>query len=141
MAGTVNRADFHDALAIESGKIMVDGIEWGFVTGLTVDGKAPEDLINCISGTLRRRKPQTIEWSVDAAMLFNNVKDLDKLRNGTLFQIVVDYSNPDANAPVENKGMTLTLEACRIQDHSLSISENSTFKMNGRCKNWSVTEK
>lgn len=141
MAGTVNRANFQDALAIESGKIMVDGGEWGFVTGLSVDGKAPEDLINCISGTLRRRKPETVEWSVDAAVLYNNIKDLNTLRNGVLFNIVVDWTNPDPNSPTENKGQVLTIEGCRIQDHTLSISESSTFKMSGRAKSWSVSEK
>lgn len=141
MAGTVNKADFQDALAIESGKIMVNGVEWGFVTGLTVDGKAPEDLINCISGTLRRRKPETVEWSVDSTVLYNNIKDLDKLRGGVLFQIVVDFTNPDQNSPAENRGTTLTLEACRIQDHSISVSDASTFKMSGRAKSWSVVEK
>ena len=46
---TIAKAAFQDALAIESGKIMVGSVERGFVTGLTIDGKSPEDLINCIS--------------------------------------------------------------------------------------------
>ena len=141
MAGTVNTANFNDALAIDAGKIVVNGVEWGFVQGLSIDGKAPEDLINVITGVLRRRKPETVEWSVDAAVLYGNIKDLDTLRNGVLFQIVIDFTNPDANAPTNNKGQTLTLEACRIQDHSINISESSTFKMSGRASSWTVTAK
>lgn len=135
---TISKADFQDALDMTSAKIMVNGAEWGFVTGLTVDGKAPEDLINCISGTLRRRKPETVEWSCDSAVLYSNLLDLDKLRGGTLFQIVISFTNPDVNAPVDNVGTTLTLEACRIQDHSITVSDSSTFKMSGRAKSWSV---
>jgi len=140
MANTVRKADFQDALAIDSGKIMVDGVERGFVSGLTIDGKAPEDLINCISGTLRRRKPQTTEFSVDAAVLYNNIKDLYRLKGGQLFQIVVEFENPDKTNP-DNIGQILTLNECRIQDHNVSISENSTFKFSGRAKSWTVTEK
>lgn len=141
MAGTVNSASFNDALAIDAGKIVVNGVEWGFVQGLTIDGKAPEDLINVITGTLRRRKPETVEWSVDAAVLYNNIKDLDALRGGTLFQIVVDFTNPDKNAPANNVGQSLTIEACRIQDHSINIGESSTFKMSGRASSWRVDAK
>lgn len=141
MAGTVNTANFNDALAIDAGKIVVNGVEWGFVQGLTIDGKAPEDLINVITGTLRRRKPETVEWSVDAAVLYGNIKDLDALRGGVLFQIVIDFTNPDRNSPTNNVGQTLTIEACRVQDHSISISESSTFKMSGRAASWSVAAK
>lgn len=140
MAGTINKAEFQDALAIESGKIIVDGVEWGFVSGITIDGKAPEDLINCISGTLRRRKPETTEWSADAVVLYNNVKDLDSLRGGVIFQIVVEFENPDRTNP-DNLGQTLTLQDCRVQDHSITISESSTFKLSGRAKTWSVQQK
>ena len=80
MANTIATADFQDALDISEGKIMVNGVERGFVTGLTIDGRSPEDLINCISGTLRRKKPETTERSVDAAVLYNNVKDLAALK-------------------------------------------------------------
>lgn len=141
MAGTVNTANFNDALNIEAGKIVVNGVEWGFVQGLTIDGKAPEDLINVITGVLRRRKPETVEWSVDAAVLYNNIKDLDTLRTGVLFQIVIDFTNPDRNAPTNNIGQTLVLEACRVQDHSINIGESSTFKMSGRAATWSVKQK
>lgn len=141
MAWTVSTAGYNDALAIQSGKIMVNGVEWGFVQGLTVDGKSPEDLINVITGVLRRRKPETIDWSVDSAMLYNNIKDLDTLRDGVLFQIVVDFINPDVNAPTNNVGQTLTIEGCRIQDHTLTIWESSTFKMSGRAASWSVVQR
>lgn len=141
MAGTVNTANFNDALAIDAGKIVVNGSEWGFAQGLTIDGQAPEDLINVITGTLRRRKPETVEWSIDAAVLYGNVKDLDALRSGTLFQIVIDFTNPDRNAPTNNVGQTLTIEGCRLQSHSINISESSTFKMSGRAATWSVSTK
>jgi hypothetical protein len=141
MAGTVNTANFNDALAIEAGKIVVNGVEWGFVSGLMIDGKAPEDFINVLTGTLRRRKPETVEWSVDAVVLYNNIKDLNTLRSGVLFQIVVDFTNPDVNAPANNRGQTLTLEACRVQDHSINLNESSTFKISGRASYWSVTQK
>jgi hypothetical protein len=139
MSDTIHKAAFQDALAIESGKIMVDGVEWGFVTGLTVDWKSPEDLINCISWTLRRRKPMTTEWTVDAAVLYNNIKDLARLKGGLLFQIVVTFVNPDTTNP-DNLGQELTLNECRIQDHSINLTDNSTFKMSGRAKSWSVEE-
>lgn len=119
----------------------MNGVEWGFVSGLTIDGKAPEDLINVITGVLRRRKPETIDWSMDSVCLYNNIKDLDKLRNGVLFQIVVDFTNPDVNAPVNNKGQTLIVEGCRVQDHAINIGESSTFKLSGRASYWSVIEK
>ena len=140
MANTIRKADFQDALDISSGKIMVDGVERGFVTELTVDWKAPEDLINCISWTLRRQKPQTTEWNCWAAILYNNVKDLFRLTAWKLFQIVVDFENPDKSNP-DNIWQTLVIDECRIQDHTVNITESSTFKMSGRAKWWSVTEK
>ena len=140
MADTIKKAEFQDALDIASGKIMVDGTERGFVTGLTIDGKAPEDLINCISGTLRRRKPETVEWSADMATLYNNIKDLDKLRGWVIFQIVIEFENPDKSNP-DNFGQILTIQDCRVQDHSISIGDSSTFKMSGRAKSRSVDEK
>jgi len=141
MPWLVNTASFNDAIAIQSGKIVVNGEEWGFVQGLTIDGKAPEDLINVLTGTLRRRKPETTEWSVESAMLYGNLDRLKSITDGTLFQIVVDFVNPDPNAPTNNVGQTITIEACRVQDHSLNIGESSTFKMSGRAAYWDVTVK
>lgn len=138
MANTINKADFQDALDISAGRIMVDGEEWGFVTGLTVDGRAVEDLIACIGGTLRRRKPAEFDWSVDAAVLYNNLADLDALKAGKLFQIVVEFENPDRTNP-DNLGQVLTVLDCRVQEHSISISDSSTFRMSGRAKDWTVT--
>lgn len=138
MAETIKKADFQDALDISAGRIMVNGEEWGFVTGLTVDGRAVEDLIACIGGTLRRRKPEEFDWSVDAAVLYNNLVDLEELKSGVLFQIVIDFENPDRSNP-DNLGQVLTVIDCRVQEHSISITDSSTFRMSGRAKNWTVT--
>lgn len=141
MADTIKQANFQDAMDIGAGKILVNGEEWGFVTGVTVDGKAPEDLINCIGGTLRRRKPETVEWSIDSAVLYNNLIDLKELtRDGTLFQIVMEFENPDKNNS-DNIGQVLTLNDCRVQDHSINVSDSSTFRMSGRARIWEVTSK
>ena len=150
MTNTIKEAAFQDALAIQSGKIMVNNNERGFVTGLTVNGKSPEDLINCISGTLRRRKPETTDWSVDAAVLYNNIKDLQALKGGQLFNIEVTFINQiiasdgtrtvDSSNP-DNVGQKLTLYDCRITDHSINITEASTFKLSGNATKWASEEK
>ena len=139
MVDMIKKAEFQDALAIESGKIMVGTEEWGFVTGLTIDGKSPEDLVNCISGTLRRKKPMTTEWTVDAAVLYNNLWALNDLKGGTLFSIVVTFVNPDTTNP-SNIGQKITITECRIQDHSVNITDSSTFKLSGRAKEWHVED-
>lgn len=135
----IQNANMQDALNIEYGKIIVDGDEWGYVSGVTIDGKAPEDLINCISGTLRRRKPSSVEWSSDAVVLYSNLVDLQKLADGTLFQIILSFTNPDQSNPW-NTGMVLTLSECRVQDHSININDASTFRMSGRARSWTVSE-
>lgn len=140
MANTIKKADFQDALDITNGKIMVNWEERGFITELTIDGKAPEDLINCISWTLRRRKPRTTERSCWAAVLYNNINSLSLLAGWVLFQIVVDFTNPDTTNP-DNIGQTLVIAECRVQDHSISITESSTYKMSGRAKERTVTGK
>jgi len=81
----------------------------------------------------------TTDWSVDAAVLYNNIKDLQVLKGGLLFQIVVTFINPDTTNP-DNLGQTLTLNECRITDHSVNMTESSTFKMSGNSKSWSVAE-
>ncbi len=160
MTTTIGKAAFNDALAIQSAKIMVNNVERGFVTGLTVNGKSPEDLINCISWTLRRRKPMTTDWSVDAAVLYNNLKDLQALKGWTLFNIEVTFVNlinidADASgiydtsagnvninaASGNNVGQKLTLYNCRITDHSVNITEASTFKFSGNCSSRDSVEK
>ena len=138
MADIINRADYQDALAIDAGKIVVNGEEWGFVTGLTVDGKSPEDLIYCIGWTLRRRKPETTDWSVDAAVLYDNVKALEALKNGTKFDIIVSFTNPSANPEPNNSGQQITVRECSVQDHSINIWENSTFRFSWRARGWWV---
>ena len=139
MVDTITKAAMQDALALVNGKIMVGKDERGFVTGVTINGKSPEDLINCISGTLRRRKPMTTDWSVDAAVLYNNLWSLDKLKNGEVFQIVLTFVNTDpSNA--NNIGQKITLNECRITDHSVNITESSTFKFSGNAKSWEVAD-
>lgn len=138
MSETVKKADFQDALDISSGTIVVNWDEWGYVTGLTIDWKSPEDIVNCIGWTLRRRKPETIEWSVDAAVLYDNVTALEDLKDWLKFNIQVSFVNPDQSNP-SNKWQILMLEACTVQDHSINISDSSTFKMSGRAKGWTVT--
>lgn len=140
MSDTIATANFRDAVDISAVKILVDGDQWGFISGLTVDGKSPEELINCIGGTLRRRKPESTEWSADAAVLYNNVKDLAALKSGKLFEIVVEFDNPDTSDNA-NIGQTLTVYKCRVNDHSISITEGSTFRMSGMAERWDVDEK
>lgn len=95
----IARAEMQDALAIQHGSILVDGNERGFVTGLSIDGKSPEDLISCISGSLRRKKPATVERSADAVVLYENLIALDALKSGAIFQIVINFNNPDSSNP------------------------------------------
>lgn len=140
MAENIKNADFQDALNINEGKIVVNGEEWGYVTGVTLDGKSPEDLINCIGGTLRRRKPRTTEWSVDSVIMYGNLDRLKALEEGQLFNIVLDFTNPDTTNP-ENLGQTVTIQDCRVQNHTSNFTEGSTFRMDGRAKDWSVTVK
>ena len=139
-----------DALDIESAKIMVNNVERGFATGLTVDGKSPEDLINCISGTLRRRKPRTTDWSMDAVVLYDNLWNLQDLKLGTKFNIeltMINLTDPanknsalDPSANPDNIGQKLVITDCRLQDHSVNITDASTFKMSGRAKDWHVVD-
>lgn len=93
MVQTIAVAASQEALNIESAKIMFNGDEMGFMTGLTVDGKSPIDLINCISGTLRRKKPRTTDWSADAVVLYDNLWNLQKLLNSGEFEIIVTMVN------------------------------------------------
>ena len=118
---------------------MVNGTEWGFVTGVTIDGSAPEDLINCIGGTLRRRHSSTYMRNADAVVLYDNIADLSELTGGLVFQIVLQFENPDTSNP-DNIGQTLTIVDCRIQDHNITIGESSTFKMSGRAKNRTIQD-
>ena len=145
MVNTITTAASQDALNVESAKIMVNGTEWGFATGLTVDGKSPIDLINCISGTLRRKKPRTTDWSCDAVVLYDNIWNLQELTNGQSFDIIVtmvNLNNPSDKTSMsgtavnttnaDNIGQQLTLHGCEIEAHSINISDSSTFKMNGK---------
>lgn len=135
---SVNKANFQDAMDISQGVIVLNGEERGYITGLTIDGKSPEDVVNCIGWTLRRRKPETVEWSVDAAVLYDNIKDLQELKDGAKFNIELSFVNPDSSDS-QNLGQKLVVRDCTVQDHSISVSDSSTFKMSGRAKSWEVT--
>ena len=129
--------DYQDALNINDGKIVVDGEQWGSVTGLTVDGRRPEDFINVIGGQLRRRRPEETEWSVDSAVMYDNIAGLKALKN-KLFDIVIIVTNPNDDAPNDNISQTLTVRGCRISDENISLSDGSTFRMSGKAKEWTI---
>ena len=80
-----------------------------------------------------------MEWSADSVTLYNNIKDLAALKNGKIFQIVIQLENPDKSNP-DNVGTVLTIQDCRMNDHSISLGESSTFKMSGMAKSWTATE-
>ena len=137
----VNQANMQDALNIGQARVMVNGEEWGFVSGLTVDGKAPETLVTVFGGKLRRQEPYEYDWAVDAVTLYGNLDALQELaNNGTLFQIVVDFTNPNGN-DTSNRGGTLTLLDCRVDTHNISMGATSTFKMSGKFRAWTYTSK
>ena len=89
---------YEDALDINEGQIVVDGDVWGWVTGVTVDSSSPEELVNVIGGQLRRRRPEEVSWSVDAATMYDNLAGLKALKNKR-FDIIVSVSNPDELKP------------------------------------------
>jgi hypothetical protein len=134
---TVKKADFQDALNIGAWVITVKGEEWGFVTWVTIDWKSPEDTLSCIGGSLRRRKPETTDWTVDAAILYDNVINLEKLKSWAKFNIELSFVNPD-KGNADNIWQKLIIRDCSLNDHSISISENSTFKMSGKARKWSI---
>jgi hypothetical protein len=35
----------------------------------------------------------------------------------------------------------LTINECRIQDHTINVTESSTYKFSWKAKNWTVTTK
>ena len=128
---------YEDALDINEGQIVVDGDVWGWVTGVTVDSSSPEELVNVIGGQLRRRRPEEVSWSVDAATMYDNLAGLKALKNKR-FDIIVSVSNPDEDAPSDNITQELVIEGCRISDENISLSENSTFKMSGKADGWKI---
>ena len=145
MVNTISTAASQEALNVESAKIMVGGKEWGFATGITVDGKSPIDLINCISGTLRRKKPRTTDWSCDAVVLYDNIWNLQELTNEQSFDIIVtmvNLKNPSDKTSMsgsavntiiaDNIWQQLTIQGCEIEAHTINITDSSTFKMNGK---------
>lgn len=112
----------------------------GYISGLKIDGKAPEDLINVIGGMLRRRKSMTIEWSADAVTLYDNLETLANLSNGMLFTIKFTTKNPygPLSGTNDSAGQTLTLTRCRVDTHSINITENSTHSMSGKAESWTI---
>lgn len=136
----VAQANMQDALNIGQAKIMVDGEQWGYVTGLTIDGRSPEDLITVFGGKLRRQQPAEFDWSADAVLLYGNAEALQELKDGRIFQIVVDITNPSTVNP-DNVGGVFHVHDCRVSDHSINLGESSTFRMSGKCKDWSFQSK
>lgn len=116
---------------------MVNGESWGFVSGITVDGQRPEELVNVFGGQVRRTKPEETDWSVDSVVLYDNLQGLKLLRNN-LFDIIVQVKNPNPNAPNTNKTQTLTIRECRISTENISIGTGSSFKMSGKCSEWDI---
>lgn len=131
------QADFQDAFDIAAGVIMVNGEQWGWVSGVTIDARRPEEFVSVIGGQLRRRKPEEVDWSVDNATLYDNIGNLKALKN-VLFDIVLIMTNPDPNAPADNKSQKLIIRGCRISDENITISDSSTFRCNGRAKTWEI---
>ena len=129
---------YEDALDINEGKIVVDGDVWGWVTGITIDSSSPEELVNVIGGQLRRRRPEEVSWSVDAATMYDNLAGLKALKNQR-FDLIVTVQNPDTTAPADNQTQEVVVEGCRISDENISFSDNSTFRMSGKADSWKIT--
>lgn len=133
----IPKGEGQDALDIAEAAIILNGTSYGFFSGLTLDRRRAEEVVNVISGTLRRRKPSEHEWRLEGVVLYENLKSLKELEDQR-FQIVMVFRNPDADAPNNNKTSTLVVSDCRISDHSVSLSDGSTFTMNGRCNGWDI---
>lgn len=133
----VIQANTQDAVNVKDVKIVVNGEQWGFATGLTIDGSSPEDIINCIGGTIRRIKPATFDWSLEMVTLYNNLGDIKALADGAIFQIIVEMNN-SVKTDSENLGQVITVQDCRVNAHSITVNDASTCKMSGKAKGWEV---
>jgi len=127
-----------DAFDIQEGTIqLMDPDSWTikvlwYVSGVTIDGRRPEEFVNVIGGQIRRRKPEETDWSIDSVVLYDNINDLKVLKNAK-FSIVIMMTCPDRNL-----WQKLTVNWCRIADENLTINDSSTFRFNGRADGWDI---
>lgn len=139
-----------DAFDIQEGEIhTIENNElkfWGYVSNVTLDHKRPEEFINVVGGQVRRRKPEETDWSADNVLLYNNIQDLNRLKNQK-FTIQIKMIDPLTNPEVMGTqvtgpmvGQILYIEGCRIADMNITVSDSSTFKMSGRADGWRLTD-
>lgn len=115
-------------------------VKHGFVSGVTIDGRRPEDFVNVIGGQVRRRKPEETEWNVDAVVLYDNITTLKRLRNQK-FDIQIEMIDPMSlpeNGGSGRSGQKLTVYGCRIAEENITVSDGSTMKMSGKADRWDV---
>lgn len=139
-----------DAFDIQEGTIFTvennQFVPGGAVSNVTIDNKRPEEFVNIIGGQARRRKPEETDWTADKVMLYDNVKDLQRLKNQK-FDIQIKMIDPNTNPDVVGSaatspmvGQILRIVGCRIADMNMTVSDASTFKMSGRADYWEVTD-
>ena len=129
-----------DALDISAWVILINWDQRAVVSGVTLNWKSPEDIIKVIWGSLRRRKQAEYDWNADQVALYDNLKDLDALKDGQKFNIELTFVNPDRTDST-NLGQVLVLQDCTVNAHDISLSESSTFKMSWSCSGWTVRSK
>lgn len=139
-----------DAFDIQEGTIFTiendHFVTGGAVSNVTIDNKRPEEFVNIIGGQARRRKPEETDWTADKVMLYDNVQDLQRLKNQK-FDIQIKMIDPNTNPDIMGsnvtgpmRGQILRIVGCRIADMGMTISDASTFKMSGRADYWIVTD-
>lgn len=133
-------AALKDALDISSWVILINWEQRAVVSGVTLNWKSPEDIIKVIGGSLRRRKQAEYDWSADNIVLYDNLKDLDALKDGVKFNIELTFVNTDRTDST-NLGQVLVIQDCTVNSHDISLSESSTFKMSWSCSGWTITSK
>lgn len=129
-----------DALDISSWVILINWEQRAVVSGVSLNWKSPEDIVKVIWGSLRRRKQAEYDWSADNVVLYDNLKDLDILRNWVKFNIELTFVNTDRTDST-NLGQILVIQECTVNSHDITLSESSTFKMSWSCSGWTVTSK
>jgi len=113
-----------DAFSVDEATITVGEDPWGYVTGVSIDGRSPENMINVIG--------KETSWSADAVVLYDNIAGLKALQD-VRFNIVITMTNPDPDAPNDNKTQTITLENCKISEENITLNDSSTYRMSGSC--------
>ena len=116
-----------DALDISSWTILINAKPAAAVSWVTLDWKTPEDILNVIWGSVRRRKQATFEWSADYVMLYDNLSTMTALTNWTKFNIELAFSSTPEAWQVA-KYQKFTIYDCTINSHNMSFWESSTFK-------------